>query len=389
MQKYDYIIAGGGCAGLTLAYKMACSSLCQKRILIIDKAIKQRNDRTWSFWTNKATDFDTIVYKSWQNIEFITDSRAQVFPLPTMQYKTIRGIDFYDFVDKKLSEFANIERKQETITQIQEVAQGIDLHTEEGGHYRADFIFDSCFSPDDLNLSNSHSHYLLQHFKGYVLRTAEDSFDDSKVRMFDFRVPQRNAVRFFYILPFSKREALVEYTIFSQSLEQEADYEIPLRTYIDGQLALSNYEIIETEFGVIPMTDYAFERKISARHMSIGTKAGMAKATTGYAFLRIQRDADAIVASLIKKNTPFYDKFKKNSLIRYNDTLLLDIMERDAERIRPIFIDLFNNNPIERLLGFLDEQISTIEIFKIMLSVPSAPFIKSIGRDLHNKTLTK
>ena len=45
--KYDFIIAGSGCAGLSLLYKILLEPTLQnKSILIIDKDIKNTNDRT-------------------------------------------------------------------------------------------------------------------------------------------------------------------------------------------------------------------------------------------------------------------------------------------------------------------------------------------------------
>ena len=50
MTKYDYIIAGGGLSGLSLAYYLNHSTLRNKSVLIIDQDDKTKDDRTWSFW---------------------------------------------------------------------------------------------------------------------------------------------------------------------------------------------------------------------------------------------------------------------------------------------------------------------------------------------------
>lgn len=42
MIEYDYIIAGGGAAGLSLAYQLVQSSLRDRRILIIDRDEKEK-----------------------------------------------------------------------------------------------------------------------------------------------------------------------------------------------------------------------------------------------------------------------------------------------------------------------------------------------------------
>ncbi len=46
MEHFDFILAGGGAAGLGLAYYMVNSPLKDHSILIIDKEAKNKNDRT-------------------------------------------------------------------------------------------------------------------------------------------------------------------------------------------------------------------------------------------------------------------------------------------------------------------------------------------------------
>ena len=68
---YDYIIAGGGCAGLSLVMRMLKESqLSTKKILIIDKDSKQLNDRTWCYWEKGEGFFDEIVYRKWEKAWF-------------------------------------------------------------------------------------------------------------------------------------------------------------------------------------------------------------------------------------------------------------------------------------------------------------------------------
>jgi lycopene beta-cyclase len=63
MPRYDYIIAGAGAAGLSLLTRMiACGKFSDKKILIIDKAAKTVNDRTWCFWEKEQGFFEDIVY---------------------------------------------------------------------------------------------------------------------------------------------------------------------------------------------------------------------------------------------------------------------------------------------------------------------------------------
>ena len=72
--SYDYIIAGSGAAGLSLLYRMLNHEhLRQKQILVIDQAIKNKNDRTWCFWEEGDGLFEPVVRHQWGTLEFKTE----------------------------------------------------------------------------------------------------------------------------------------------------------------------------------------------------------------------------------------------------------------------------------------------------------------------------
>ena len=96
--SYDYIIAGAGCAGLSLAVHMIQSGhFNNRKILIIDKEDKQKNDRTWCFWETEPGLFEAIVHRQWKSAWFYGEGFSQLMELSPYQYKLIRGIDFYNY----------------------------------------------------------------------------------------------------------------------------------------------------------------------------------------------------------------------------------------------------------------------------------------------------
>ena len=110
--------------------------------------------------------------------------------------------------------------------------------------------------------------------------------------------------RFLYFLPMSKNQALVEYTIFSPEILSREEYDAALRQYVEEKLFLKDYQVKEEEFGVIPMTDNPMPPQQSSRIIPIGTLAGAVKPTTGYAFLRIQKQVQQIANKLEKGLDP-------------------------------------------------------------------------------------
>lgn len=376
IKHYNYIIAGGGLAGLSLAYAIAQTpELQDKSVLIIDRETKQRNDRTWSFWACESTMFDHIAKRTWKKINFISDTLNKQFNLTNYRYSTIRGIDFYNEVNQVLQQATNISFIFGEITEVGQNAEQVFTRIGEQVVY-GDYLFDSLFRSELFHPYHADYHYIQQHFKGYVIRTPRPFFDDSTITMFDFRTEQKDGVYFFYVLPYAQDLALVEYTGFSRDLLPEAEYDFELRDYIHNQLQITDYEIEETEAGVIPMTDFHFENR-RGRIVRIGVQGGMSKPSTGYAFIRIQRQVERIMRSLKGTGKPFY-RVPYRPQFRIYDAMLLNIMHREGWKIAEIFSEMFRNNPIERNLRFLDEQTHFGEDLLIMASVPPLPFLESI-----------
>jgi len=97
-QQYDYIIAGAGCAGLSLAMHIIQSGkFTDKKILLIDKSEKKQNDRTWCFWETQPGLFESIIYRRWGSAWFHSNSFSKKLELAPYEYKLVRGIDFYEY----------------------------------------------------------------------------------------------------------------------------------------------------------------------------------------------------------------------------------------------------------------------------------------------------
>ena len=64
MKEFDYIIVGGGCAGLSLAFELEIhEKLRDKTLAIIEPRDRYIRDKTWSFWKITAHNFDDCVKK--------------------------------------------------------------------------------------------------------------------------------------------------------------------------------------------------------------------------------------------------------------------------------------------------------------------------------------
>lgn len=378
LKKYDYIVSGAGCAGLSLVMHMvAHGGFGNKKILLIDKDPKQSNDRTWCFWEKENNLFQPIVKKQWKELWFHADGLSKKLHIPPYQYKLIRGIDFYNYCFETIFKQPNITFLEAPVTEIfSNDVNGTGLKLKDGTTYHANYIFNSILFQKPILTKKQY--WLLQHFKGWFIETETPQFDEAIGTLMDFRTDQRNGTTFFYVLPFSPTQALVEYTLFSKKLLPDEAYEKALNHYIEQTLHITNYRIIEKEFGVIPMSNYTFPA-VQNNIINIGTAGGQTKASSGYTFRFIQKSSKAIVDALLQKDKTF-SKAHSSKRFHFYDSVLLNILYNDTLRGADIFADLFKKNKPQHVLKFLDNETALHEELNIISSLPTLPFLNAAIR---------
>ena len=373
-------------AGLSLAYYLSRSSLRNSSILLVDQEPKTKNDRTWCYWEDESGPFEDIVFRTWQHVDFYGTTFSGPLQLGGYQYKMLRGIDFYQFMQRELGKLPNLHLHYGTITAMQEVEAGAQL-TVGDKQFRGNVLFDSTYR---LNQVSPQNHNLLQHFKGWVITTEQPCFDPARPRVMDFRVAQEGDCRFLYVMPFDEHTALVEYTIFSEHLLAAEAYEESLRAYIGQYLCTGEYSIRETEWGVIPMSDVPTSENPSQHIVRIGTSGGHTKPSTGYTFQRTQRYLRELVAQLEAtglppaRHKPLFVTWFKAQL----DSVLLNVLQKNRHPADDVFTKLFAKNPAHLVFKFMDEDTSVWEDLRVANTMPKVPFTLAVF-DLIRRAVTR
>ena len=382
-QHCDYIITGAGCAGLSLLQRMMNHPYFNsKNILIIDKTEKNNNDRTWCFWEQQPGVFEDIVYHRWQQIDFYSDLFSARFDLLPYQYKMIRGIDLYSKVLNEIKNHPNIELIYDDVQSISNKENYAIVKTS-NSEFKAHYVFNSIMFNDwkQEALQQKDVYVLLQHFKGWLIETSENIFDERIATFMDFRVAQNNGATFVYVLPIAKNKALIEYTLFSKETLEQHEYDDALQDYIQSFLNIKKYTITHTEFGVIPMTNYAFS-KGENNVINIGTAGSETKASSGYTFQFIQKNTAKIIDALTSNKHPL---LKENVFAkRFNlyDSILLNVLANKKMNGDKLFAQLFKNNSPQTILKFLDNETNLAEELKIMKSVSLKTFLPAAIKEM-------
>ena len=353
MKEFDYVIIGGGCAGLSLAFELELQSkLLNKSLAIIEPRKVYERDKTWSFWKTVNHNFDDCVIKNWNNFSINTASNSRKLRSEKFPYQSIDSGMFYSKINSKLSKNNNISffKNQNEI------------------NLENSIVFNSIVEGE------TDKSKLWQHFQGVEIETSSNIFDDRILNLMDFNCDQKNSVHFFYTLPFKKNRALIETTWLS-NLENQSlmDYDYQLENYIKNNLGIKNYKIKFEEKGAIPLFHTSF--KNDKTKINIGSAGGMTRLSTGYTFLNIQEHSKYISRNI--ENIRKAKIFTLGKKYAFLDNIFLKVLERNPEKMSNIFFNMFKAPP-DIVIKFLSNKSNILQDLIIISKMPKLTFIKSI-----------
>ncbi|MFD7920084.1 lycopene cyclase family protein [Streptomyces sp. NPDC059740] len=378
----DVVIVGAGAAGLSLAHHLAAPppGLPRPTVALLDAppGPLRPPERTWCYWEAPGGPWDTVLAASWERLRLRRPDGRAVEGRPSgLRYKMLRSTDFAAQVSARIEGTPGFRRTTATVETVLGHREHAEVHgTDAGGRpvtLRARWVFDSR-PPPTLPPART---TLLQHFRGWFVRTRHPAFDPGTADLMDFRTPQpAHGLSFAYVLPLNTREALVEYTEFGPTTLTGAGYDAALRHHLHRVLGLGGYEVRHVEGGVIPMTDARFPRNPAPRVFRIGTAGGATRPATGYTFAAVQRQSRAVAALLHHGRTP-HPPPPHRARSRAMDAVLLRALDRGRVDGAAFFCDLFDRVPTEQVLRFLDGESRPVEDLRIGLRTPVAPMLRT------------
>ncbi|UBZ07158.1 lycopene cyclase [Salegentibacter mishustinae] len=371
--RYFYVIIGGGLAGLQLARQLSRDVFFKgKKIAIIDSDFSMPV-KTWCFWEKGKGKWDELLTKSWNKGKFISSEENIDLQLSPYTYKMIKAKDYHQKLQVEIEESGDIEFITDEIQKIDPVTMKAKGQKKS---YGATHFFDSRVDPSYLE-SKKHT-TIFQHFKGWEVETEKPVFTPDSFTMMDYRIKYPDATAFTYILPFTEKKALVEYTFFSPFLTEDKVYDEMLQQYFEKILKTKDFQIKSTETGVIPMTDFPFDKANTEQITKIGTGGGWVKPSTGYSFKNTEKRIGKIIENIKSGKLPGENLI--NNKFRKYDAIFLDVLAQNNQKGEEIFTKFYNKNSPQDIFRYLDEETSVSEDLKIMLSLYSFDFVTSFFR---------
>ena len=364
----EVVVVGAGAAGLALACRLGEQGT--EGVVLVEAPAGSHTspERTWCSWGTDPYWSDAVCAR-WDRVSVHAHGgAARTYDLAPLDYTMIRSPDYERVAAERLAR-TDVRRVEALVTGVEDgpsqaVVRGADL--------QARWVFDT----RPARPARPGRVALLQHFRGWFVRTRQDAFDPAVAGLMDFRPPQPpGGVAFGYVLSTSAREALVEYTEFSRSPLTTGQYDAALGDYT-ALLGLGPYDVVGAEQGAIRMTDAPFPRRLGRRVFRLGAAGGATRPSTGYTFSAAQRQAAAVADALRDGRDPCPPPaYSRRHL--WMDALLLRALDRGAVDGAAFFADLFARHPTERVLRFLDGATSLREDLAVMASAPKAAMIRT------------
>ena len=367
--EVDLVILGAGCAGLSLAARLADAGTTL-RVMAIEARTDYVDDRSWCFWRPDDHPLARLVSSRWRSWTFSgVDGRSATRSVRGMSYQYIRGSDFYADAMARIAASPQVTVHMATpVDALDTVPGGVRLTTPSGS-VTARWVVDTRPVRQPA--------MLYQCFAGVELESAIPlPFTRDEAGLMTSMRADAAGLAFTYLLPISPTRTLVEWTRFSAHPLPESELLAGLDETLE-RLSLSNVPVVRTERGVLPMGRPPGTTPSLPGVVRAGVGGGALRATSGYAFLRIQRWADSCTRALLAGRAPVGHPAEPWAR-REMDRIFLQAVRAHPEKTADYFLAMAQRIAPQRFVRFLSDQARASDYVSIIASLPLIPFLRQV-----------
>jgi lycopene beta-cyclase len=377
-KHWDIVIVGGGLSGLALAAELAAPEFAALSVLVLEKRPAYLRDRTWSYWAHKAGNqhrYSKLERARWGQWSVSLNERYCLHGSAQLVYATLDADEFYAEAAQSIESTKHVElRLGADVASISVKApdQSFSLTTELGSAVHARWVFDA--RPPQRMASST----LVQQFVGWEVHTEHDAFDTRAVQLMVFE-PHTKGLHFWYVLPYSARNALVESTWISPASWQP-DCTQELQQYLAQRLEGKPYSLD------------AVQTALENQAVPLGRGGGTLRPSTGYAFLDTLAHAKGLADSLrstlneggVQKARSDWrpQAFTRPATDLWMDAVFLNALSQDWLRAPHYFMQMFERVGADGVVAFLSGTATQAQRIAIMRALPVMPFASAALRRL-------
>lgn len=375
--QYDLIILGGGCAGLSLASRLASLGPKSPLTLVLESRSCYVNDRTWCFWDTLDHRLSHLVSHKWHKMSLYAEKRRVTVDCGLSPYQMIPSDSFYSHSQRALdlSQNVNLVLGSQVLSDPYKVGGRWVVET-------ASALYSSAMIVDTRpRLQPRDGALLWQSFYGKEVECNEAVFNPACVDLMGFKVVNSASIPFTYVLPLSENRALIEITVFAPHPVPLPELAHDLEDAVAHHTRGASFKSHRSEQGVLPMGKGAPRSDPDASYVYAGLTSGGARASSGYAFQRIQRWAD-LCAGVIGEGKLPVGHSADPLILRVLDHLFVSVLRQNPSMGPSIFLSLFEKAQAERIIRFMSDRGSLVDYATIAAALPMAPFLQQLLREV-------
>ncbi len=352
------------------------------RTIVLEAREKYVGDRTWCFWDDGSAPLHALVAHSWPAVTVRAGSIASTLDCGKTPYRMLPAQAFYDAAMATIAATGRITLEQPSrVIAPPEKTGGLWRVETSLGPRTARMIVDT-----RPMVPVRGGAVLWQSFAGREVECAQPVFDPAIAELMDFFPPDPDRVAFAYVLPVSPTRALIEFTVFGPDPLDRASLAADLDGAVMGRTGGAACTVLREESGILPMGIAPQPESADPTFVRAGLTAGAARPSTGYAFQRIQRWADACAEALLHGRPPA-SHTPDPLLVRAMDRILLAVIRGDPEAAPRLFATLFARADTARIIRFLSDRGTLADYAAIAWALPKLPFIRRLPHAVSNRRL--
>lgn len=350
----DIVIVGAGVSSMLLARSLIRRG-CFRTLTIIGKTGPLRAHR-FAYWSDReGTPFDDFADACWSNVRIVKSDGVEIrASLDRFRYRTFPTQAWFEKLTRDVLSTPRVElidARVDSVTSSGDRAVAhLGDHTIEGAWLftsaRLNRIAPSCW----------------QRFEGWEVAVDGGHSLDGAATLMDFRTPVRGDFRFMYALSLSPERLFVEHVSY-----QPSRHERHLTTYLNDRIGEGRWEVVDRELGATPL--YLEPPHPRGRVVGIGVAGGLAKVATGYALMRMWRDAECIADGFEARSRPAL-RSRTRGLYRLADRFFIEMLRSAPERLPELLAELFGNASGDDVLAFLDDRATMGEQARVSRAMP-------------------
>jgi lycopene beta-cyclase len=370
----DVTILGGGCAGLSVALRLAENAGHARRVVVLEAREAYRHDRTWCFWRHTPDRFDALIRHRWERLTVRSPERRVDVDCCLTPYQMLESGAFYEYATALIAgqQAVRLETSVTVLGDPLRVAGGWRVETSAGAHTTARII--DTRPPRAPERGDS---LLWQSFLGEEVICERPVFAPDRADLMEFAESAPREVAFTYVLPLAPDRALIETTLFHPQPQHPEDLQERQRQSVAQRCEGAPYRIVRSESGILPMGLRRVPLEPRGGYVLAGLMGGGARPATGYAFQRIQRWAERCALALREGHDPVTHAADPR-LTQWMDRLFLEVLNAEPSSAPDLFTRLFAHVPTPRLVRFLSDRASLLDRGAVVSALPAGLFIRRL-----------